>query len=478
MASRPIVKTKYGALSGIKKISCYQTPFIAFHNIPFARQPIGELRFQDPKPPETWQGTRDASKPGNVCHQFGRLQPGEKRVLGSDDCLNLNVYTKNLTPTMPYPVMVYIHGGRFATGTGGPPLYNPDYLLEHDVILVSINYRLAAFGFLSFKDPSIGIPGNAGLKDQTMALRWVKENISSFGGDPNNVTLFGESAGGCSVHLHLMSPLSKGLFQRAILMSGTALSYWNLSPAKDFPYRLAKLVGYDGPNQERPIYEFLKDADPHKLVMAELNIFNTEEKLQVSTNAFGPVVEPYTSELMFLPVTPEELATSAWGNQVDIIIGGTSDEGLFLWPAISEQLFKVPNLLDYVVSSSIKENPKSEKAKSKAATMQEFYYGEESPTIDNVHNYVDLLTDKIFWHGIHRTIRARQQDSAGKTWLYRFSVPPVSNTFIREMYGIPHNKGMCHVEDLFFVFRWDFLDAPAKDSEEYEVIKKAVRYLK
>lgn len=119
------------------------------------------------------------------------------------------------------PVCVWIHGGGFVTGSSSTVFYGPDLIVEKDVIMVSFNYRLGIFGFLSLKDPKLGIPGNAGLKDQTMALKWIKENISFFGGDPNNITIFGESAGSGSVHYQLISNLSKGLFKKAVAMSGT-----------------------------------------------------------------------------------------------------------------------------------------------------------------------------------------------------------------------------------------------------------------
>lgn len=471
---RPLVTTKHGDLLGVNKTSCYQTPYYAFHNIPYARPPIGQFRFRDPQPLDRWIGVRDASEPGNVCHQFDRLRPGVAKIIGSDDCLTLNVYTKNLTPDSPLPVMVYIHGGRFANGNGGPPFHNPDYLIEHDVVVVSINYRLAAFGFLSFKDPSIGIPGNAGLKDQTMALKWVKENIVNFGGDPNSVTLFGESAGGCSVHLHLLSPMSEGLFHRAILMSGTAMSYRSLGKPNIFALRLARAVGYMGSEDEKSVFEYLQQTDPEKLVAAELTLYNDEERLQIWMNPFAPTVEPYKSEQTFLLDTPVELAKTAWGQNVDIIIGGLSEEGLVQYSTFTSELFETPNLFGYLVSSTVNASPHSTRVQRLGEMVKQFYYKDEIPSMENVNNYVDLLTDKIFWHGIYTTIQSRQKYGLGKTWLYHFSVPPKTNQFLRESFKIPHTNGMCHAEDLYFVFRWDFVEPPIKGSDEFRVIQKFV----
>jgi carboxylesterase type B len=135
-------------------------------------------------------------------------------LVGSEDCLFLNVYTQQLpldTINTLKPVMVWIHGGGFSTGSSKSDLYGPEFLLTEDIVLVTINYRLGIFGFLSFEDASLEVPGNAGLKDMVMALKWVQKNISKFSGDPNNVTVFGESAGGMSVHYLVLSPLAAGI---------------------------------------------------------------------------------------------------------------------------------------------------------------------------------------------------------------------------------------------------------------------------
>lgn len=140
--------------------------------------------------------------------------------------------------------MVYLYGGGYTYGQA--TMYGADFFMEQNVVLVTVNYRVGALGFLSIDDPKFDVPGNAGLKDQTLALRWVRANIRQFGGDPQQVTLFGQSAGGASVHFHLMSPMSRGLFQRAILQSGSALSPWAVTPFRDAASRLALALGWNG----------------------------------------------------------------------------------------------------------------------------------------------------------------------------------------------------------------------------------------
>jgi carboxylesterase type B len=146
-------------------------------------------------------------------------------IVGTEDCLFLNVYTQQLpssTNNKLKPVMVWIHGGGFSSGSGNSDTYGPEFLLTEDIVLVTINYRLGVFCFLSFEDASLEVPGNAGLKDMVMALKWVQKNISKFSGDPNNVTIFGESAGGISVHYLILSPLASGklLQKNGVLVVG------------------------------------------------------------------------------------------------------------------------------------------------------------------------------------------------------------------------------------------------------------------
>lgn len=194
--------------------------YYGFKGIPYAQPPVGDLRFRAPLPPLPWIGIRDATVHGPTCHNSpGVLAMGD---VESEDCLFLNVYTTEITGKKP--VMFWIHGGAFSSGSGDSILYGPGHLLSEDVVVVTINYRLGAFGFLSTGDKYA--PGNAALKDQIMALKWVQRNIEKFGGDPENVLIFGQSAGSASAHWLIVSPLAEGLFAKAILQSGVILSPW------------------------------------------------------------------------------------------------------------------------------------------------------------------------------------------------------------------------------------------------------------
>jgi para-nitrobenzyl esterase len=220
-----IVETKQGQLEGIEKLGCLQ-----FRGIPFAAPPVGDLRWKSPRPHQGWDGVRDASQFGPICPQVsGTLErlggaSGRPAQPMSEDCLTLNVYTPALDDEQR-PVMVWIHGGAFSTGSGRIPWYSGHNFARDGIVVVTINYRVSAFGFLHLEDQfgsEFRDSGTAGTQDQIAALQWVRDNIASFGGDPDNVTIFGESAGGMSVGTLVAAPAAKGLFHKAIPQSGAS----------------------------------------------------------------------------------------------------------------------------------------------------------------------------------------------------------------------------------------------------------------
>ncbi|XP_076135965.1 pyrethroid hydrolase Ces2e-like isoform X2 [Alosa pseudoharengus] len=225
----PLIHTKLGALRGeYLRVRGKTTVVHSYLGVPFAKPPVGPLRLAPPQPVQGWEGVRDATKQPFMCIQDRQMSLNLSESVGmimeipevSEDCLYLNVYT----PAYPaedakLPVMVWIHGGGLAMGSAS--FYDGSVLAAYqNVVVVLIQYRLGMLGFFSTGDDNA--PGNWGLLDQVAALRWVQENIQSFGGDPSSVTIFGESAGGASVSLQLFSPLSSGLFHQAIAESGTA----------------------------------------------------------------------------------------------------------------------------------------------------------------------------------------------------------------------------------------------------------------
>ncbi|CAG7716301.1 unnamed protein product [Allacma fusca] len=216
--------------------------YLEFLGIPYAKPPIGKLRFESPQPAEKWDGILSATEFGAECKGFEFMMEGS--IQGDESCLFLNVMTPKLkdnssTSGKLLPVLVYIHGGAFHMRSGKG--FGGKFLMDEDIVLVTINYRLGIFGFLNTDDSVI--KGNMGLKDQVLALKWIQANIDLFGGDRNQVTIMGPSAGGASVHMLMLSPMGKGLFHRGISTGCEALSdMWQLSRNNSEHIELTDLV--------------------------------------------------------------------------------------------------------------------------------------------------------------------------------------------------------------------------------------------
>ena len=219
-SAAPVVKVATGALSG-----AVEDGIASWKGVPFAAPPVGPLRWRAPQPAANWKGVRPATQYSSDCMQkpFG----GDAAPLGTtpaEDCLYANVW-KPAASTAKLPVVVWIYGGGFVNGGASPPTYSGANMAKQGVMFVSFNYRVGRFGTFAFpqltkQDPDHGLLGNYGFLDQIAALKWVQRNIAAFGGDPSNVTIIGESAGGMSVHTLVTTPLARGLFQKAFVMSG------------------------------------------------------------------------------------------------------------------------------------------------------------------------------------------------------------------------------------------------------------------
>nr|XP_024219764.1 esterase FE4 [Halyomorpha halys] len=385
-----VVKTSEGLIRGFTSTSRDGKEFLAFTGIPFAKPPVGDLRFQPPQEPDQWQGIRNSTAERPTCLQFDSFTRSPK-VVGVEDCLYLSVFTHKITGSRP--VMVHIHGGGFVAGAG----LNVDqmkFLMDQNVVIVDIQYRVGIMGFLSFQDAEL--PGNMGLKDQTMALRWVKKNIAKFGGNPGKVTIFGESAGGASVYYHTISPLSKGLFHRAISESGTTYNPWALVPpelAISHAKRLAEMMSCPT-NSTKEAVECLRNQNGEKLV-SQLTNFRVWEVNPLL--AIQPVMEPPSPEAFLSG--PE----SSWvHSRVPLLIGMTSGEGLLMTSFFIQYNMDFSWFNDNfksVAPISMLYNASTTDPDKVTEKVRQFYFGDRPISMNEWVNLTNAYTDSLFGVG-------------------------------------------------------------------------------
>lgn len=425
--------------------------FGAFLGIPYAKPPIHNLRFKPPIPASTWEGIRDATSPPPPCPQKDRYQKGDT-IVGDENCLFINVYTPrhNNRDSELYPVMLFIHGGGFYFGTG--TMYGPDYLLDENVVLVTFNYRIGALGFLSTGDEVV--PGNNGLKDQSLAIRWVYDNIEAFGGDPGKISLFGEAAGGASAHFHYFSPLSQGLFSGAISQSGTAFNIWSIADRSLVGAKTRKLadsLGCTVTNHEAMV-ECLLHVEPVEIINKDIIFMEWDIEPFIP---FKPVVE-VDNEGAFLVEHPLKMIQKGNYAQLPWITGVNSNEGVIKVAA----LVKNPNRiheLDYDfnrIMSIIFEKDAS--FENTAKKIRKFYFGNKRIDNTTLFNLVDMFSDYLFFFAADTAVKLHFKYSKEPVYYYFFSHQG-SHSFSQIVSYSTTPYGASHADELPLLFPLEFL---------------------
>lgn len=312
--SKPVVDTAYGPVRGTDL-----GPIKVFKGIRYAAPPVGDLRFRAPVPPERWTEVADATGFGFACPQ--PPLPGIPLDLGTrqdEDCLTLNIWAPSGADAKP--VMVWLHGGAYVLGSGSQPLYDGTRLAgSGDVVVVTVNYRLGAFGFLDlsvFNRPASTFDTNIGIRDVLAALHWVQDNIAAFGGDPDRVTLFGESAGAGLVTTLLAVPSAKGLFSAAIAQSSPATSVYDRQRAEVMAHAVLHEVGLTTSEVNR-----LRHVPVPKLIAATKKLFDDVPVRNPGTLAFVPFVDGDV-----LPDYPVKVAREGKSHPIPLIIGTNKHE--------------------------------------------------------------------------------------------------------------------------------------------------------
>lgn len=416
-----IVETRQGRIEGFADAGLQ-----AFLGIPFAAPPVGRRRYRPPEPPEPWTGVREAKSYGGSAPQtvieLGDTMPGMDVGPQSEDCLYLNVFTPAADGAQR-PVMVWIHGGAFTLGSGSQKMYDVRPLARQGVVAVTINYRLGALGYLHLAglDPGLETSACAGILDQVAALEWVRDNIAAFGGDPECVTIFGESAGGMSVATLLGMPRARGLFHRAIPQSGAAHSVLDTDAAT----RVARLF-----LEELGVPENALDRAWEAPVDAILRAQQRcAERLPMPARlrAFRPVVDGDALERR--PIDAIRAGLSA---DVPVVVGACRDE---------ERLFTLwdPQARDLDDAGIVKRM--DERQPGQGAHLVDAYRRARGADVSSYDLYCAIETDRVFRIP---AVRLAEAQSAHQPDTYAYLVT-------WEAQAMGGRLGACHGVDLPFV---------------------------
>ncbi|XP_072488376.1 liver carboxylesterase 1-like [Notamacropus eugenii] len=474
----PVVDTEYGKVQG-KQVTLhgFDTPVHVFLGVPFAKPPLGPLRFRPPQPPEPWKFVKSTTTYPPACTQNIEVSKYYRRLYSirnesisltySEDCLYLNIYTPaNLTKKSNLPVMVWIFGGKLLMGEASTYEGLALSTLEN-VVMVSIQYRLGIFGFFSTGDEHAS--GNWGCLDQVAALHWIQKNIANFGGDPSSVTIFGEDSGGFSASALVLSPLTKNLFHRVIFQSGVVLVKFLFSNnVTSLTEKIAAVAGCKTTTsailvqcmRQKTEDEILNITEKMKFLKLDFTGDPTEKYMTLPTVVDG----------VFFPKSPEELLGEKQSDGISFMMGITSDEYSFRLPTelghslLEDKLDQetVPALLwTYYPYVQIPKNLTS------VATQE--YLGVTDDPIKKKKRFQGMLGDLTC--GIPTVILARHyRDLGAPTYLYEFQ-----HWASIWRHVIPTGVSANHGDDLFFMFgspflRDDFLE------EEKELSRKMMKY--
>ncbi|XP_049807722.1 juvenile hormone esterase-like [Schistocerca nitens] len=421
-----LVTVQQGTLRGTTATGVYNTSYTAFRGIPFAEPPVGELRFQTPRPARCWSGVRDATRYGSDCVQ--------QNGAGSEDCLYLNVYVPGVPQEgAQLPVFFWVFGGGFIFGGGSDQQYGPDFLVSYGVILVTVNYRLGALGFLSTRDAAA--PGNAALKDQQLALRWVRRNIARFGGDPQRVTLAGQSSGGGSVSLHLVAPHSAGLFSRAIIQSGNFISRQVIADeARQHAFNLGAALGFHT-NDSHALVDFLRTVNATDLLVDNSLILSDEEKTILVPVVWGPSIEADLAGA-FISEAPIKVLNEGRFCRVPILTGVTSGETGFSILNQAAVIDRLDKAFQSVVGPCLHLSTTTQQADA-ASKLRDFYFGNGTISVDDPVPLVNFNNDIQNFEPTDAFVRKVVEVSNVPIYYYEFDYR--GENVNKTQWGVTHN---------------------------------------
>ncbi|XP_070382904.1 acetylcholinesterase-like isoform X2 [Dermacentor albipictus] len=458
IASVVLKDTRLGRIRG-NRLNVLGRAVEEYRGIPYAQPALGRLRFKPPVPAEPWEGTLDASSRRTACPQVFFFPQDFANIEHTEDCLHLNVWSpQERGANEAVPVLAWIHGGGFAQGSATQKTYDGAVLAARTgLVIVTLNYRLGFLGFLDTQSPDA--PGNVGLLDQNMALKWIRDNIAQFGGDPSKVTIFGESAGGMSAHAHVMSPMSSGLFIRACLMSGTLRHglYQTVNESISKGNAVAAAVGcaYHDRNlttNPEAVVECLRSKSAFELANVSSEIF--EPKL-------FPFLPTYPNE--FLPVEPSTAVDQGLFNAADLMVGVTADEGALALMLTMRNDILADNLHD-VVGKEFEDTLREciyVWLKTNFSRPLDVYTADTHDERSLRRAYVDYLSDLTFVCAMHITAEGHS-NKEHSVYSYVFGHLSKKKALTAWM-GTPHGF------DVSYVFGGPLEDQEFFNSEDAEV---------
>lgn len=460
-------RTRLGLIGG-NKLSVLGKEVEEFRGIPYAAPPVGARRFLPPLPATPWEGTLDATSRRTGCPQLmlSTIMTGD--IEYKEDCLHLNIWSPASRQVDGVPVLAWIHGGGFNFGSASYDNYTgAPIAASTGLVVVSFNYRLGALGFLNAESPQA--PGNMGLLDQNLALRWVQENIAEFGGDPYRVTLFGQSAGAMSVHGHVLSPLSRGLFSRAVMLSGTLQTPDFVDAAHESINKgdaVATIVGCAGGDRSlashpEEVIECLRKREADEIVLATSEAF---------ASRLFPFLPTFHDE--FLPRVPRVAIEKGFFKAVDLLMGVTEDEGvLSLIVPMREDL--LPDDLNSLESNFFQRSLHSVVCswlKSEVKDMVAKYVGDAPDSSSLRRQYMDYLSDSVFNCPMHL---AAEHHSSRDQSVYSYVFGHMSSKAT-----LPSWMRTPHAFEVNYVFGTPLVDEERFNAEDVAVSRMMLHLLR
>lgn len=468
--------------------------FAAYLGVPYARPPVGHLRFKAPRPLGALPGPLDAGKDPPPCAQIN-IRSDAKEIIGQEDCLYLNVYVPARTLSAPpaaspmLAVLFVVHGGAFEHGSGRLDAFGPHYLLNEDVVVVAANYRQGALGFLSLD--SEDIPGNAGLKDLAMALRWVRDNIAAFGGDPSRVTALGWSSGASAVHILSLLPSTRGLFSRMALLGGHAVSPRAYTERHvERATAVASVLGA-ADNSTAAVTSALQAASVETLLRAcdDPRVRGVGLPLPCPERRVHKGAEP-----KLLQQDPESLLRQPQASPLPALVGVCSLEGSFpfkIWGLEQRSPRALDELLPRLMPADLLPGadtaamlglgaagagpgPLGKDASLRLAQLVRDEYSGGGPVANNTDVFLEFLGDAFLRASLWRALAfaANMSTAAAPLHVYQFQVDADYN-YVKKLFGISA-PGASHSDDLGYLARFDADPALQQDAAAPGVAAKTL----